>query len=108
MNVSTHKKYTFGSKVKGIGSLFSGGDHIIILGLVENITLSFRPPTTDSYVFMLSYNLLGLQNVYISITDAGYSNESYQMTSGSFTDVLPGILCENGEFFIKLILSGAL
>ena len=71
--------------------LISGGR--ALLGLVADTAIS---SPKDRVIGFLTYNLLGLQNVYISITDGGYGNESYQMTSGSATDLLPGILCVNG------------
>ena len=40
--------------------------------------------------------LLAFQGVYIAIVDGGLTNESFQLTAGSLTNQLHGILCENG------------
>ena len=54
-------------------------------------------PVDKLNYFQINLYISGFQNVYMKIRDGGYSNESSQLTAGSHTDLLEGILCENGE-----------
>ena len=39
----------------------------------------------------------GMQAVYMSLSDGGLSNETYELSAGKQTLKLHGILCENGK-----------